>query len=239
VLGRKPWVLIGLLAGLLFTAEDVSAQQDPAFDVEPGWREVRAGSFSPLDPFHAGFGIGSGVGWLTNQAASYNHVRKSGPTFHLDVDADVFDLVTLGGSLGTIFLKDDGQFKQTVINTEGDVYDAESSLNLTQASLFTGLRTPDYCLAANQKLRAGWVALYAFTRVGYTWLGAGRAIAQCIDCREDTLSTPGGVFVEPGVSLGLKANDGIGMSLVTGYRGYPSGASVAGELRIAIMFHYW
>jgi hypothetical protein len=227
--------LCALLTGGAAHAQGAVVDPTPA----PGWRTVRAGTFSPLDPFHAGFGIGSGVGWVTEQAAQANRVGGSGPTLHLDVDGDFFDLVTLGGSLGTIFLKDDGSYTQTVIDSEGEVSDAKSSLNLTLASVFTGLRTPDLCLAANERMQAGWVALYGFTRFGHTWVGGGRSIAQCIDCRSEEVSPMGGWFIEPGLSLGLKANDSWGASLVSSYRGYPAGAGVAGEWRISLMFHNW
>src|SRR5689334_3517867 len=83
-------------------------------DPPAGWRAVQAGKFSPLDPFHAGFGFGSGVGRVTDETARANLVGKTGPTFHLDVGADIYDLVTLEGTLGTIFLKDNGAYQQTV-----------------------------------------------------------------------------------------------------------------------------
>jgi len=126
----------------------------------PGWRAVQAGQFSPLDPFHAGFGIGSGVGWVTDETARANLVGKSGPRFHLALGADLYDILTLEGSLGTIFLQDDGVYQQTVINQDGVVFEAQSSLSLTVAALSGGLRTPDLCLAVNQQMRAGWLALF-------------------------------------------------------------------------------
>ena len=204
----------------------------------PGWRAVQAGTFSPLDRFHAGFGFGSGIGWVTDEAARANLVGKTGPTFHLDVGADIYDLVTLEGSLGTIFLKDDGAYQETVIDQDGVVFDADSSLSLTVATLAAGLRTPDLCLAANQQVRGGWLALFGYVRLGHAWVGGGREIGNCIDCRRETLATPGGTFLEPGLSIGLKANDSWGFSLVSSYRGYFSG-TVASEWRIGLMISNW
>jgi len=199
----------------------------------------RAGAFSPLDPFHAGFGIGSGIGWVTEETARENLVGNWGPTIHLDIDADLFDLFTLGGSLGTTFLPDNGSFRQWVIDTEGIVSNAESSLNLTIASLFVGLRTPDFCLAADQQAREGWLASYGFVHFGRSWFGGARTIDNCSDCDVRKLEFANGSFVEPGASIGIKANDGFGMSLSTSYRRYLSGAAALAEWRIGYTITYW
>lgn len=228
------------LAILSLPVSNAHAQEGPpGYTPPPGWRDVRAGRFSPLDPFHAGFGLGSGVGWVSDKTARENLVGTSGPTLHLDVDADIFDLVTLAGSVGTIFLRDDARFRQMVIDSQGQVSDADSSLNLTLASLSGGLRTPDLCLVANQRRKGGWLAMYGFGRVGHAWIGGGRSISRCIDCRQEKLATPGGEFIEPGLSIGLKANDGVGASLVSSYRGYFGGSAAAGEWRIGLTFSNW
>jgi hypothetical protein len=228
-----------LATAVLACSTTCTASPAPVYMRAPGWRDVQAGTFSPLDPFHAGFGLGSGVGWVTDKTAQENHVGKSGATLHLDLDADFFDLVTLGASLGTIFLSDDGSYKQMVIDENGTVSEAKSSLGLSVVALSAGLRTPDWCLAANPRLKTGWAALYGFARFGHAWMGGGRSIARCVDCRQEKLATPGGNFIEPGLSLGLKANDSWGFSLVSSYRGYFGGAAAAGEWRIGFMISNW
>jgi hypothetical protein len=155
------------------------------------------------------------------------------------VDADLFDLFTFGGSLGTIFIPDNGSFKQWVIDTERVVSNAESSLNLTVASLFAGLRTPDFCLVANDKARAGWVAWHGFARFGHAWFGGARTIEGCVDCDVRKLAFANGSFLEPGAEIGIKANDGFGMALFTSYRRYLSGAAALAEWRIGYLISYW
>jgi hypothetical protein len=237
---RWAWVMGAVFAMPMVSIGTARAQEAvPAVTPAPGWRAVRAGRFSPLDPFHAGFGLGSGVGWVTDKTARQNAVGKSGPSLHLDFDADIYDLVTIGAALGTIFLRDDGVYTQTVIDSEGEVSEGESSMSLTTASLSIGLRTPDLCLAANQKVRLGWLAMYGYARFGHAWIGGGRSIAQCSDCRRVELDTPGGQFIEPGVNVVLKANDSWGAALVNSYRAYLGDAAAAGEWRISLMFSNW
>ncbi len=48
----------------------------------------------PLDTFHAGLDIGSGAGWLGERAARTQRLGQGGPTLHLGLTADFFDLVS-------------------------------------------------------------------------------------------------------------------------------------------------
>jgi hypothetical protein len=196
-----------------------------------------AGEWLRLDPFHARFGLGSGVGWMSSRAERTLAVGRVGPTLHFMAGADLFDLVSMEGGLGTIFVKDRASFSESVIDTAGDVSDADSSLNITIFSASAGVKTPDLCLGGNAE-RNVWAAASAHLRYGHAWLSGGRSIPNCVDCSDEDLALANGDFVDAGVHVGFKAGDGIGMLAFTTYRHYLD-ASSAGEVQLGIGFSYW
>lgn len=217
-----------------------SRPAEPAAGEAPasaGDARLRAGSFLPLDPFHAGLTIGSGVGWFTEDATAQG-LGKMGPTLHFSAILELYDLFTGAVSVGTIFVKDKSNFSQGVMDAMGNTFDANSSINLTIVGLSGGLRTPDFCLRFKPDGK-GWLAMNAFARYGHAWVSGSRSIENCKDCRSDPLELSGGQFVESGLDVGSKQGDGVGVSVIGGYRQYLGGASPSGEIELAFEISYW
>jgi hypothetical protein len=104
-----------------------------------------------------------------------------------------------------------------------------------------GLRTPELCLTFDEDGfgRPGnplWTGLHAYARYGAASIFGGRSISDCVDCGGSDLTVTSGTFLDTGVNLGFKLGDGLGGSVVTGYRHYFGGASIAGELQITLGF---
>ncbi|HMA93662.1 MAG TPA: hypothetical protein VKP30_13315 [Polyangiaceae bacterium] len=196
------------------------------------------GSFLPLDPFHAGLSIGSGVGWFTSQTVNTQALGKVGPTFHAGVSLELYDLLSVAFSAGTIFVKDKASFNQTVVDTYGRTSDASSSANITILGLSAGLRTPDLCLHQHADGK-GWLATNAYVRYGLAWVSGDRVISNCKDCDSSPLSLDGGQFVESGIKLGSKRANAWGIAGILGYRQYFAGASPSGEVQLAVEVSYW
>lgn len=200
--------------------------------------ESQAGSFLPLDPFHAGLSLGSGVGWFTSQTTTTQSLGKVGPTMHGGLSLELYDLVSVAVSAGTIFVKDKASFNQTVINTYGQTSDASSSANITIVGLSAGLRTPNLCLYDYADAKR-WIVANAYARYGFTWVKGDRTISNCKDCDSRPLSLDGGQFVESGIKVGIKRANTLGLSGVLGYRQYFAGASPSGEVQLAVEISYW
>jgi hypothetical protein len=190
-----------------------------------------------LDPFHAGLTIGSGVGWFTSQTTSTQSIGQIGPTLHVGLNLETYDLVTVAFSIGTIFVKDKASFNQAVVDKYGNTSNASSSSNITIAGLSAGLRTPDFCLHTYTDGKK-WLATNAYARYGLTWVSGSRIISNCSDCDSRSLSLDGGKFVESGVRLGIKRDNTFGTAGILGYRYYFAGASPSGEIQVSLEFSF-
>lgn len=218
---------------------EASAQTHIIYGLEDS-RDVSAGTFSPLDPFHASLGVGGGLVWLRSEPARRARLGTSGGVVLTRIDAEVFDLLTLGFAFDALSTEDSGKFEEEVIDTHGNVSTKESGLGLHVLSLSGGLRTPDFCLAVAQfPGGTGWFALHAFARAGHGWVSGGRGIENCWDCTDEDISLSGGAFVEPGVSVTLKIEDSFGFTIDNGYRRYAAAASIEGQWRAALLLSYF
>lgn len=191
----------------------------------------------PLDTFHAGLDIGSGAGWLGERAARTQRLGEAGPTLHLGLTADFFDLVSTSLTFGTIFVDEKAAFSEMVIDEDSDVFEADSSLNINILGISAGLRTPDLYLAGHLEKNA-WIATSAFARYGHAWLSGSRGIGNCIDCAEEELTLDDGDYLDAGVDLSFKDGNAWGMRLYGSYRHYLRAAPVS-EIQIGIGFGYW
>ena len=204
----------------------------------PNATESRAGSFLPLDPFHAGVMFGSGVGWFTSKTATTQAIGKIGPTLHAGLTLEFYDLVTTAFSVGTIFVKDKASFNQAVVDAYGNTSNASSSSNITILGLSAGLRTPDLCLHDDADGKK-WLAMNAYARYGIAWVSGDRVISNCTNCDSRPLSLDGGKFIESGLKIGSKKGNSLGVAGILGYRHYFAGASPSGEVQVAVEFSYW
>lgn len=242
-------VLLTIIAGCGFARHALASSddagsatsavgQEKATAESPGPAESQEGSFLPLDPFHAGFSIGSGVGWFTSRTTTTQSLGKIGPTLHGGLSLELYDLASVAFSAGTIFVKDKASFNQTVVDGYGRTSDASSSANITIIGLSAGLRTPNLCLYDYGDGKR-WIVANVYARYGFTWVNGDRTISNCKDCDSRPLSLDGGQFVESGLKLGIKRASTLGMAGILGYRQYLAGASPSGEVQLALELSYW
>lgn len=199
-----PLVVSIFTAGSLLTANGASA------DV----------GFQELHPFRVGLLIDLGYGKLDTTQARNKSIGDSGFAFGGSLNADVFDLVSLGASAGTVFVDDNAEFEQGVVNLAGEATTAESTLNVNLLALSAGLRTPT--LRLDELSAAGsYPGMWLFARYGKSWQGASRSIANCGDCDSEDIALGDGPFLDSGLMLGL-INDESPLGLLggVGYRLY-------------------
>ncbi len=191
-------------AGLLLTAPTASA------DV----------GFQELYPFRMGLLIDLGYGKLDATQTRAKSIGDSGFAFGSSLNADVFDLVSLGASAGTVFVDDNAEFEQGVVNQAGDETTAESTLNVNLLALSAGLRTPT--LRLGEVSGAGsYPGIWLFARYGKSWQGASRSIANCGDCDSEDITLGDGAFLDSGLLLGLLNDESpLGLLAGVGYRLY-------------------
>ncbi len=229
---RPKGARVDALRGGALTVQDKHGAKENASEAE-----VEAGSFRPLDPFHAGLYIGSGYGRLQGATAESQQIGQDGPTLAFRVHFDLYDLISTSISMGTIFVGDSEGFEQNVRDGSGRTFSKESSLNITIIGLSAGLRTPEFCLWRSET--GAPLGISAYARYGNAWISGGRSISNCINCRTEDVALNGGTFVESGVDLGLKAGNGWGMFGSAGYRHYFSGSSARNEIQIGVGVSYW
>lgn len=192
-----------------------------------------------LDVFYAWLGIHSGVAWFNSKEAERVRIGKAGPTFYGSLGVGLFDLVTLGGSLGAVFPEDHASFQEDVVPLFGGSAptSAKSSLQVTNYSYELGLRTPSFCL--NEGANNEYYALHAFMNYGKSSITAERYIANCSNCPTRDLDLQGGSFLEPGLAFGIPSREKkFGIDLRSSFRRYLKDAGLTSELRIgfALMF---
>jgi hypothetical protein len=184
--------------------------------------------------------MGSGVGWLSDSTVASQKVGKVGALLHAGLTAEIFDLITTELSLSAVFISDEHGFSRAVVDLDGNEFVAHSSTSVAAVGISGGLRTPELCLTfdevgfgkpGNPPL---WTGLYAYARYGAASISGGRTISDCLDCGGSDLTVTSGTFLDTGVNLGFKLSDSLGGSVVTGYRHYFGGASIAGELQIMV-----
>jgi hypothetical protein len=197
----------------------------------------RAGTFAPLDPFHAGVSLGSGYARLQNRTAVAQALSSGAVTLQGAVTTEAFDLVTASMSLGFLEPADQGGFQQIVQDEAGNVYTASSSATLGTVGIAGGLRTPDLCIVPFD--RQTFAAASVFARFGYAKVDGGRHIEDCADCSMTNLAVTSGAFAEAGTHLGVRDLPGdLGVTLETAYRRYLGGA-LRDEVQLGLGVWYW
>jgi len=187
--------------------------------------------FLSLDTFYFWFGLHGGYAWLHSAEAARTHIGQSGATFYGTIGIGLFDLVTLGGSAGWIYLKDHAAFEEEVEVILGDTSQtsATSSVKALNTSVEVGLRSPNFCL--DEAVADTCFAIHAFTNFGHAWTSAVRSIDDCGDCTSQDLDLADGGFLEPGLAIGLPSRNA-GIDLRGSFRQYFGEAAMANELRI-------
>ena len=176
--------------------------------------------FQELHPFRMGLLIDLGYGKLDTPQTRSKSIGDSGFGFGSTLNADIFDLVSLGATAGTVFVEDNAEFEQGVVNQVGEESTAESTLNVNLLGLSAGLRTPTLRLGGDGGA-GSFSGTWLFARYGKSWQGASRSIANCGDCDSEDITLGDGTFLDAGVLLGL-LNDEVPLGLLAGagYRLY-------------------
>lgn len=173
-----------------------------------------------LHPFRMGLLIDLGYGKLDTAQTRSKLIGDSGFAFGTTLNADIFDLVSLGASAGTVFVDDDAEFEQGVVNLAGEESTAKSTLNVNLLALSAGLRTPTLRLAEPNGAGA-YPGTWLFARYGRSWQGASRSIDKCGDCESEDITLGDGTFLDTGVLLGLINDESpLGVLVGAGYRLY-------------------
>jgi hypothetical protein len=182
--------------------------------------------------------IDLGYGKLDTTQTRAKAIGDSGFAFGASLNADVFDLVSLGASAGTVFVDDNAEFAQGVVNLAGDETTAESTLNVNLLALSAGLRTPTLRLGEVSGAGA-YPGMWLFARYGKSWQGASRSIANCGDCDSEDITLGDGAFLDSGLLFGLLNDDlPLGLLAGVGYRLYFDDAaarySITGKLGFSL-----
>lgn len=193
--------------------------------------------FMPLDPFHAGFVIGSGASWLSGDWPS--GVDRVGPIAVMGITFEFFDLLTVAASGDVTFLKEPNGRTTPVMDDYGNISEAKQGVDVAAFGLSAGLRTPDYFLGSPGTGGLSWSALSAFLRAGYAWSEGTEGYGNCVDCPSVTLSQGRGAFLQPGASIGVKLGDGIGVSGIASYRYFFEGNGIDGQIQLGLGVSYW
>lgn len=193
--------------------------------------------FQELHPFRVGLLIDLGYGKLDTTQTRAKSIGDSGFAFGSSLNADVFDLVSLGATAGTVFVDDNAEFEQGVVNLAGDETTAESTLNVNLLALSAGLRTPTLRLAGDST--GAYSGMWLFARYGKSWQGASRSIANCGDCDSEDITLGDGAFLDSGLLLGLLNDESpLGLLAGVGYRLYFDEAaarySITGKLGFSL-----
>lgn len=204
-----------LLIGLVLGFWPASACAEP----------LQRWAFAPLHPVRMHFDLDLGHGGLDPAAAKKNQVSDSGFAFGATLGLEVFDLVTVSGFGGTIFVEDFAPFEEDVVEVyTGEESRQESSLNVNLWGVAIGPRTPAFVLAPgggeNGYLGAWLAAVY-----GVTSASASRSIDSCNDCRSDELELSNGTYLDVAAYGGFVGSP-LGVLLKTSYRHFLSGSSV-------------
>lgn len=204
-------------------------------DFAPAHREaIPAGGFLPLHGLQIGIPVWGGVAFLPASTSASQGVGSVAPALHVGADLDIYDLFTMSFSYGFVFPADQAGFSQTV--TDGNnVFQAGSSATMHPISLLAGARSPVLALSDDPALGRS-VGVYAFARVGYSWMTGGRSIPNCDDCATTNLTVQGGATVDLGLHLQIKRSTHLAYGIFADYRQY-FGASITREIPIG--FEIW
>ena len=135
------------------------------------------------------FGFNVGAMAIESGTAAASQVGDRSWGVQLDGGVLLNRFFYLGADFGGQFLDDKAQFEQ---NTTGG--ERESTANVTYLSAIAGVRTGT----------APVVPVALALNVGFSATMSRRSIDQCVDCRVDKLSIPGGGFVEPTLLVGRR-----------------------------------
>jgi hypothetical protein len=179
-----------------------------------------------LHPFRMGLLFDLGYGKLDSSQARSKLIGDSGFSPTVTLQADVFDLLSLAASAGTVFVDDNAEFEQGVVSLAGQESTAESTLNTNVLGLAAGLRTPALRLAAPDR-QGLYPATWVFARYGKSWQSASRSIANCGDCDSEDIDLGDGNYLDTGALVGILGGPlPIGLLLGCGYRRYFDASAV-------------
>src|SRR5512145_745 len=139
--------------------------------------------------------IGVPVGFLAQQLQDEQGL--SGRGWGIDIGLGVqYSWLNLLVDFGFEHYNDKKEFRQTVIDSFGNVSVATSRVNLSYFAPAVGLKSPVIVVARR---------IFAFTagaNVGYAFpFDTSRQIVDCKDCRKESIHVSGGPYVEPAVEL--------------------------------------
>lgn len=177
--------LESLSLSLLLTATQALAQQTASTPRDEDEAQTGSGEFF----------LGVPVGFLSNHLQETQGLASTG--WGIDIGGGFqyswFNVVL---DFGFEHYKDSKTFTQTVEDSYGNVYEAESRLDLSYFSPSVGLKTPVWTVID------GTFATTAAVGLGYALpFDTTRKIDNCTDCKEEHVDVDGGVFVEPGIAL--------------------------------------
>lgn len=180
----------------------------PASDVPPqsraptGTQSPSAGAITPSTPAEPAPVKGSGqlfigvpVGFLAQRLQDEQGLSGSG--WGIDIGLGFqYSWLNFVADFGFEHYKDKKEFRQTVIDSFGNVSEATSRVNLSYFAPAVGIKSPVVVVAPR---------VFAFTaaaNVGYAFpFGTSREIVDCKDCRKESIHVKGGPFVEPALEL--------------------------------------
>lgn len=201
---------------------------------------VRAGRFLPLHPARIMLGLGAGAASLREQSAAQNHIESSGPLFNLMAGLTIYDIFAISFAGGVAVPSDNASFSEQVVPEQGggDPTTADSHVAVARLSMAVGLRTPFLALIPIGK---GWLAGALSADYGTAWIGGSRSIADCVDCRVESLDFPGGTFWRVGLDLAaLSVSTKLGPGGIRGcgvtaaYQRYETGAGLTHEIQVGL-----
>jgi hypothetical protein len=184
--------------------------------------------FLSLDAFELRLAIGGGVAWFDPEAARAERFGTSGATFDIELGMELFDLASVAVGFGAMFPPDHGGFYDEVVPMfkSGEPRTADSELQIVHSEVTIGPRTPNFCLgpALSRETEEGSVpidnciAVHAFARFGKNWAHAERIIANCANCRDQSIDLADGAILDAGLEFGLPSRQGVGAFVLIGFR---------------------
>ena len=124
------------------------------------------------------------------------------------------------GYVGYLFIDDEESFSQTVVDSSGDVYSADSSAAGVSLAAEFG---PTY-----QRSIFGFDLMF-----GWSKYIANRSISDCSDCDSDNISIPSSWYIKPRVHLQIPKTR---LGLSASYSLMTGGSGVENSMRIGLTF---
>jgi hypothetical protein len=157
--------------------------------------------FLPYDPFRLTLGFAVGSATLRQDAADKHHIGRSGGSIYVVMSLVLADVFSVSTSLGAVIPPDGANFEQDVVPLFGPQtpMTATSSLEITNVSFAAGPRTPPFVVV--RRSEGAWVSAL-FAEGGWALINGSRFIADCRDCRQESLGLPNGALVRVGADFG-------------------------------------